>query len=471
MTPRLGDTYGSRPKDRIFLRNNLEKLQTTRQEKSLPPALGSLSIIIIIFFKNLSSLPLFKPPAVCFFKIITVLFFFFPASAISAVEPLDVVINEISWMGTKVSYSDEWIELYNNKNEIVSLDGWVLKAEDETPKIFLTGEIIAFGFYILERTDDNTLPNISADKIYTGSLENAGEFLKLLDGSGNLIDSINCSDGWFAGDNSSKQTMERKNPKLSGNDPGNWQTSRDSEGTPKMLNNEGKITDDNRKELSESPQDSNVETTTEKEISKSYPAGIVINEILPSPEGPDEQNEWIEIFNQNDFEVNLFGWKIKDGVGKITSYTFPEETIIKTKGFLVLYRPVTKIVLNNDEDKLILLKPNGEIADEVFYQKASRGQSFNRSDSDWLWSSNLTPGSVNNIDDIFSLKESKQKEEKSAEFISEASIQKTGTINEKVLKNKNPLSVLFIALIIAFFSGTIFFFLKKSVVSKKDPEG
>lgn len=295
MTPRLGDTYGSRPKDRIFLRNNLEKLQTTRQEKSLPPALGSLSIIIIIFFKNLSSLPLFKPPAVCFFKIITVLFFFFPASAISAVEPLDVVINEISWMGTKVSYSDEWIELYNNKNEIVSLDGWVLKAEDETPKIFLTGEIIAFGFYILERTDDNTLPNISADKIYTGSLENAGEFLKLLDGSGNLIDSINCSDGWFAGDNSSKQTMERKNPKLSGNDPGNWQTSRDSEGTPKMLNNEGKITDDNRKELSESPQDSNVETTTEKEISKSYPAGIVINEILPSPEGPDEQNEWIEI--------------------------------------------------------------------------------------------------------------------------------------------------------------------------------
>jgi len=70
-----------------------------------------------------------------------------------------------------------------------------------------------------------------------------------------------------------------------------------------------------------------------------YPAGIVINEILPSPEGPDEENEWIEIYNQNDFEADLSGWKIKDAEGTKTKYAFPAGTGISARGYL-LFKPL-----------------------------------------------------------------------------------------------------------------------------------
>ncbi len=141
----------------------------------------------------------------------------------------NVVINEIAWMGTENSANDEWIELYNNTDNTINLDGWILKADDGTPEIKLSGIILAESFYLLERTDDSTVPEISADLIYKGALGNDGEDLKLFDNSGNLIDEANCSSGWFAGDNSTKQTMERT-------DSGDWQTSQNPGGTPKTEN-------------------------------------------------------------------------------------------------------------------------------------------------------------------------------------------------------------------------------------------
>lgn len=125
-----------------------------------------------------------------------------------------VQINEIAWMGTTVSANDEWVELYNDGTEAVSLDGWRLRASDGTPDIALSGVIVAGGYFLLERTDDTSVPNIAADLIYTGALSNSGETLNLSDAAGTLIDSIG---GWSAGDNSTKATMERVT--------GGWQTA------------------------------------------------------------------------------------------------------------------------------------------------------------------------------------------------------------------------------------------------------
>jgi len=108
-----------------------------------------------------------------------------------------VIINEITWMGTNVSYNDEWIELYNTAENDINLDGWILKAGDGSPEINLSGTIPAKGFYLLERTDDETIPGISADLIYTGALGNNGENLNLYNSSGNLIDEVICTDTCF----------------------------------------------------------------------------------------------------------------------------------------------------------------------------------------------------------------------------------------------------------------------------------
>src|SRR3989344_4973573 len=100
----------------------------------------------------------------------------------------DVVINEIAWMGTAASTSDnEWLELYNTTDQPINMNGLTLKSQDETPNITLSGIVPASGYYLLERTDDDTLPDITADQIYTGALGNSGEHLVLKDTAGTTI--------------------------------------------------------------------------------------------------------------------------------------------------------------------------------------------------------------------------------------------------------------------------------------------
>src|SRR4030042_901353 len=127
---------------------------------------------------------------------IVIISLFLLSQPVFSPDPLNIVINEISWMGTVESSNDEWMELYNNTGSAINLNDWVLKSADDVPKINLQGEIKPGGFYLLERTDDNTLSDITADQIYTGALENAGEKLELYDNAGNLIDSVDCRSGW-----------------------------------------------------------------------------------------------------------------------------------------------------------------------------------------------------------------------------------------------------------------------------------
>ncbi len=134
-----------------------------------------------------------------------------------------VVINEIAWGGTAASTSDEWIELHNTTGGPFNLSGWSLhKAGGATVYCTLTGTIEANGFYLVERTDDTAVSDISADRIGGNGLHNSGEHLTLQFGS-TIIDEVNCAGGWFAGSASpSYYTMERKDPAVSGNLAENW---------------------------------------------------------------------------------------------------------------------------------------------------------------------------------------------------------------------------------------------------------
>jgi len=374
---------------------------------------------------------------------------------IQAAKPVDLVINEIAWMGTNISANDEWIELYNDTGNNINLEGWVLKSEDGTPEIKLTGIISANGFFLLERTDDETVPGVAADQIYKGALGNNGEKLEIYDNSGDLIDAVDCSSGWSGGDNKTKQTMERKNSQISGSISSNWQTSQNPDGTPKTKNSEQK-TINKEQEIEKLAENSSPSNLIEK---KEYPSGIVFNEILPSPEGPDAEEEWVEIFNQNSFEIDVSGWLMKDTSGKITTYTFPKGIKISSQGFLVLPRPETKITLNNDEDGLILTSPNEQAADEVNYKKAPRAQSYSRTENGWLWSSNLTPGAPN----IAEKTEARSPEDKPG---SEA--KELAAVGESVRQSQGKQASKFlfpflIALTIAIFSGSIVLILKKKL--------
>jgi len=151
-------------------------------------------------------------------------------AAADAGGPLDVVINEVAWMGTQAEANDEWIELYNTTGQDIDLTGWTLEAADGTPRITLSGTIPANNYFLLERTADTTVSDIPANQIYTGALGNGGEALFLKDSYGNVIDSANGDGGvWPSGINPTDDpdnwgTMERINS-LSSDTDTNWATN------------------------------------------------------------------------------------------------------------------------------------------------------------------------------------------------------------------------------------------------------
>lgn len=123
--------------------------------------------------------------------------------------------------------------------------------------------------------------------------------------------------------------------------------------------------------------------------------GLIINEIMPSPDGPDETNEWIELHNLSGQAINLAKWQMRDTAGTTKAYLFSEGALIAPDAYMVVARPETKIMLNDEQDGIELLMPDGNVADSVSYQKAPRAQSYSKSGNLWQWSTAPTPGTKN----------------------------------------------------------------------------
>ncbi len=133
-------------------------------------------------------------------------------------------------MGSTDNANAEWIELYNKGGEVISLSGWTLLAQSGTPSINLSGSIAPGAYFLLERTADTSVPNISADQIYSGALANGGGTLFLKDNTGATIDEVVGGTSWvnIGGDNTTKNTPQRSGTA--------WVTGTP---TPKAQNNSG----------------------------------------------------------------------------------------------------------------------------------------------------------------------------------------------------------------------------------------
>lgn len=128
---------------------------------------------------------------------------------VPSVSHASVIMSEIAWMGTAVNANDEWIELHNTSDSTVSLDGWTL-SDGATLTINLAGAVGAGEYVLLERTDDTTVPDVTALLTYTGALANDGRTLTLKRGDGSIEDSVAGGTDWgtIGGNNETKDTPQ-----------------------------------------------------------------------------------------------------------------------------------------------------------------------------------------------------------------------------------------------------------------------
>ncbi len=170
--------------------------------------------------------------------------FLIAASAVPAVAPDaawgEVRINEVCWGGSALDPAAEWIELANATTRAADLDGWRLVSSDGSPDVLLSGTLLPTdpaipeeGYFLLERDSDNAVPDVAADLIYRGALNDRGEILFLYDPLGRLADTANAvpdSSGvppWAAGTNAygvpPYRSMERIDGRLD-DAPSSWAT-------------------------------------------------------------------------------------------------------------------------------------------------------------------------------------------------------------------------------------------------------
>jgi hypothetical protein len=125
-------------------------------------------------------------------------------------------------------------------------------------------------------------------------------------------------------------------------------------------------------------------------------AQIIINEFLPNPSGKDEEEEWVEIYNDSDSIVDISDWQLDDEASGSQPFTFPQNTLIAPKSYIVFSRQITGIALNNDKDSVRLLLPEGVVFQEINYEKPPQGKSSARTEEGFVWSM-PTPGLINII--------------------------------------------------------------------------
>jgi len=93
---------------------------------------------------------------------------------------------------------------------------------------------------------------------------------------------------------------------------------------------------------------------------------VVINELVSDPE--DGEEEWVELYSNLKSNINLDGWTLEEGSGKITNLS----GIIYGNNFFVIKKP--KGNLNNAGDKLLLKDELGNLMDKIAYGNWDDGQ-------------------------------------------------------------------------------------------------
>jgi hypothetical protein len=146
---------------------------------------------------------------------------------------------------------------------------------------------------------------------YSGSLNNAGEQIELLDAAGAVIHSFLFADNWFDITDGLGFSLTVKDPKTADpngyGDKSLWRPSAKTGGSPG--------TDD----------------------SGQVPAlgAVVINELLSNPAAGD--CDWVELRNTTNQAVNIAGWYLSDDANDLTKYKIAAGTSIAANGYTVFY--------------------------------------------------------------------------------------------------------------------------------------
>ncbi|PIP67212.1 MAG: hypothetical protein COW93_01430, partial [Parcubacteria group bacterium CG22_combo_CG10-13_8_21_14_all_41_9] len=372
------------------------------------------------------------------------------ATAAPIADPKKIKITEIFPNPETNQDSAEFIEIWNNNNVSITLDGW--KLSDLSKVITLGAITLVPGEYkAIYRTETKIALNNSSEKIY------------LYDNNGNLIDEISYNSTikgyslsynikqneflWSSTKTPSKMnefTMPNEPPEAiitfshnpvaptevftvfatNSTDPDNdalsyfWEIGKKFQASGEQFKYSFDALGEYLIKLTVSDKYHNIVGTTTISVmpavdvvslrsqsdiksdkaTGSDPAAITsgqifITEIFPNPAGADN-DEWIKLYNPNNFNIILDNWIIDDQEGGSKPHTIIDRSI-GAKEYLTLGKEETKIMLNNTSDEVRLFDIKEKLIDSVLYDDVKEEQTYLKTDEDtWVWSGEVQAESV-----------------------------------------------------------------------------
>ena len=309
-----------------------------------------------------------------------------------------VLINEVAWMGDGESPSHEWVELVNRSSKTADISNWHLLGKSGSISILFPRNttLPAHGFLLLSR-NQKTGTLSETDIEYSGSLRNENEGLRLVTDECASEDEILASTSWPAGNNATKQTMERDAVGFG------WHTSNKAGGTPRYKNSTGAEIP-KKTTATMSSEISILELSGKGEEKKSIARDIpllfypFITEICVGTE-TSTNDEFIELYNPNDVSFDLSGWYIRkqSGAGNESAFVSASrlegKVIPPKKHFLIVHEGgyagsaladaewPKSYTLAYTANAIILYNEIGERVDMVAWESMLKNQSLARKEN------------------------------------------------------------------------------------------
>ncbi|MCB9133060.1 MAG: lamin tail domain-containing protein [Anaerolineales bacterium] len=305
---------------------------------------------------------------------------------------------------------DEYIELYNSNDFEVDLSGWKLDdaaGTGSSPFTLPPGSVIpehSFLLFFSNQTQialNNASPGDSvrllhsddsiADLTSYSATQPDQSYSRTVDGGGTWVNAYPPSPG------ASNQPPPTDTPT----------PTRTATATPTVTR-----TPTATRTVTATPTATASGTATPTATSAGTPAPTVdavsLNEFMPDPvtdwngngQTGDSDDEYIELFNGHDFDVDLSGWKLDDAAGGGSPpFTLPSGSTIPAHGFRVFFSNQTHIALNNSGgDSVRLLRPDGTEVESYAYTANFPDQAYSKtSDGGTAWTTAYppSPGSAN----------------------------------------------------------------------------
>jgi spore coat protein CotH len=281
----------------------------------------------------------------------------------------DLVINEIMASNTLTVVDqdgeyDDWIELYNNSSETLSLDNLYL-TDDATALTtwqFPTGTTIGAGEYLIVWCDkDSEQEGLHADIKFSAS----GETAVLSYGDeDSIIENVTFG--------------EQKDDKSYARNPNGTGDFVIQSATFESNNNDGIIDDEEEEE--------------EEDYDKIAEGDLVINEIMASNtltavDQDGEYDDWLELYNNSSETLSLDNLYLSDDAAALKTWQFPTGTTIEPGEYLIVWCDKDEeqeglhadIKFSASGESAILSYSDGTIIEEITFGEQTDDISYARS--------------------------------------------------------------------------------------------